>query len=298
MFTQLFGSYLLNNRLVSIEQLRDAMETQKNTRLKVGVMAVNSGFMTADQVNRVHDMQAKMDKKFGELAIEMGFLDDDKLQTLLSTQKSDYLQLGQAMVDKGYMTLEQFEKALNGYKSEHNLTSEQFKSLQNGEVDEIMNLFYRFEDSSHSVLYKSYTSLLLRNIIRFIDSDFRPLAAEKTDGCKCKCIASQQICGEVSIYTAISAGDKAFTGFASKYAGEQYAANDEYVQAAAGEFLNLVNGLFLVNMSNNNIELELTPQEADSNKELTRLSDGYRIPLEFSFGRVEFIISKSKPVVA
>ena len=51
MFTQLFGSYLLNKKLITAEQLKDALDYQKTVHLKLGVMAVNSGFMTAENVN-------------------------------------------------------------------------------------------------------------------------------------------------------------------------------------------------------------------------------------------------------
>ena len=57
MFTQFFGNYLLNQRLVSPEQLTEALELQKTTRLKLGVLAINAGYMTAAQVDEVHNAQ-------------------------------------------------------------------------------------------------------------------------------------------------------------------------------------------------------------------------------------------------
>ena len=93
---------------------------------------------------KVHKMQSKVDKKFGELAIEMGFLDEEKLEILLNTQKSDYLLLGQALIENEYLTLEQFEEALNNYKKDYNLTDEKFNSLQNENIDEIIDTFYTF----------------------------------------------------------------------------------------------------------------------------------------------------------
>lgn len=297
MFTQLFGSYLLNKKLVTIEQLKDALEFQKTVHLKLGVMAVNSGFMSAEDVYAVHNMQSKADMKFGELAIEMGLLDKEKLGILLSTQKSGHLLLGQAMVDRMYMTLEQFEDALNNYKKDHSLTNEQFKSLQNEDIDAIVNAFYSFESANDNKLYKSYFALLIRDVVRFIDDDFRPLEIIPIKDHKVEWIASQEITGEANFYTAIAADEKVFVSFASKFAKESYISNDDYAQAAVSEFLNLNNGLFLVNMSNDNVELELTPQIVVNDKTLTALSDAFCIPILFSFGKVDFIISKSKPTI-
>lgn len=297
MFSQLFGSYLLNNKIVTPEQLKDALDYQKTVHLKLGVMAVNSGFMSADDVNAVHNMQSKVDKKFGELAIDMGFLDKEKLEILLSTQKSGHLLLGQALVDRKYMTLEQFAESLNDYKKHYSLTNEQFKSLQDEDVEAIVNALYSFEGSSQNNTYKSYLALAFRDFIRFIDEDFRPLNIVPIKDYKFNWIASQEILGDVSFYTAIAAEEDIFVKFAGKYAKEEYSSNDEYAQAAVGEFLNLNNGLFLVNMSNDDVELELTPQMVDSGKTLTGLEDAFCIPIAFGFGKVDIIVSKSKPVI-
>jgi hypothetical protein len=297
MFTQLFGNYLLNKKLVTLNELKDVLNYQKEVHVKLGVMAVNSGYMSADNVNVVHEMQSKVDKKFGELAIEMGFLNQEKLEVLLSTQKSDYLLLGQAIIDKKYMNLEQFEEALNNYKKEHSLTAERFNLLQNGDVEETINTLYNFDNIADGKIYKNYISLLVRNIIRFIDDDFRLLEISPITSYKYEWIAAQEIKGETNLYTFIEGGQKAFISFASKYVKENYTENDEYTKSAVGEFLNLINGLFLVNMSNDNVELELTPQTVDHDKNLNLFSYALCIPIEFSFGKVSFIISGANSAV-
>lgn len=71
MFTQLLGSYLLSNKLITYPQLLDAMEYQKSVKLKLGILAINTCFMTANQVEEVHERQKKIDKKFGEIAIKL-----------------------------------------------------------------------------------------------------------------------------------------------------------------------------------------------------------------------------------
>ena len=58
MFTQFFGSYLLNRKIVSPANLRVALEKKDTTRVKLGVLAINAGYMTAKQVDAVHKKQA------------------------------------------------------------------------------------------------------------------------------------------------------------------------------------------------------------------------------------------------
>jgi hypothetical protein len=292
MFTQLFGSYLLNKKFITTEQLTKALEYQKTVHLKLGVIAVNYGFMTPQDVSKVHTLQSKIDKKFGELAIEMGFLDEEKLNTLLSAQKPDYLLLGQSLIEKGYMTLDEFSEALDAYKKDYSLSDEKFNLLKNENIDEIIDTFYNFNDSSQSSIYKNYLSLFVKNIVRFIDTDFKIRSITPINEYKIQWGTYQEIIGENKLHTYIATDEKTFINLAGRYVKENYVTNNEYVQASIGEFLNLVNGIYLVNMSNEDIELELTAQTLLSDHNLTNLSEAFCIPIEFSFGTINIIISR------
>ncbi|MBE6901294.1 MAG: hypothetical protein E7478_02360, partial [Ruminococcaceae bacterium] len=65
MFTQLFGHFLLNNNIITAEQLRAALEVKNNTHAKLGAMAIDAGYMTANQVDMVHEEQKRVDKRIG-----------------------------------------------------------------------------------------------------------------------------------------------------------------------------------------------------------------------------------------
>ena len=47
MYTQLFGGYLLNHGILTTAQLAAVMDQAKETRVKLGVLAINAGYMTA-----------------------------------------------------------------------------------------------------------------------------------------------------------------------------------------------------------------------------------------------------------
>ena len=61
MFAQFFGGYLLNKGLVSSQDLTTAIEDKKNTRMRLGVLAINAGLMTAQQVEHVNITQQSVD---------------------------------------------------------------------------------------------------------------------------------------------------------------------------------------------------------------------------------------------
>lgn len=290
MFTQYFGQYLLNKSYLTPQQLHEGLELQKETRLKLGVLAVNAGYMTADQADEVNESQKKVDKRFGELAVDMGYLTDEQVEELLSSQKFGHLLLGQALVDKGYMTLQEFEKAINEYKKDYSISDQEFEALQRDDVEEMINTLIKIEGSKDEKLLKSYLGLFARNLIRFIDTETVVTEVTKLEEYQCKFAAKQNIHGEaVDLSTYIEAEEDSFVKFASKFAEEELTSVDEMVEASVGEFLNLHNGIFLVNMSNTGTELELTPQENHRNISVKNI---YKIGIDLSFGRINLLISE------
>ena len=289
MFTQYFGQYLLNKRYLTLEQLQDGLELQKDTRLKLGVLAVNAGYMSADEADKVNEAQKKLDKRFGELAVDLGYLKEEQVDELLSSQKFEHLLLGQALVDKGYMTLQEFEKAINEYKKDYSISDKEFEAIQRDDVGQLVNTFIKFEGSKNENMLKDYLALFTRNIIRFIDTKATLSEVVKVDEYECKFTAKQDINGEINLSTFIEAEEDSFIKFASKYAEEELNCVDEMVEASIGEFLNLHNGIFLVNMSNTGIDLEMTPQEVYSN---IKVNNVYKVSVDLSFGKINILIKE------
>ena len=290
MFTQFFGNYLLNNRLVEPAQLAEALSALKTTRVKLGVLAINAGYMTAEQVEKVHAEQQRMDKRIGEIAVAMGFMTNAQVDELFSAQSGSHLLLGQALVDRGYMSNSDFETALNAYKAENSISDSDFKENDNEKIHNVIKSFYNFENDSDELMVE-YIDLLFKNIVRFIGDDFTPLNCERVDTYKFSNASIQKISGVFAHTIAVDAEDKAYIGFASRYAGEELTAVDEMADASAGEFLNLHNGLFAVNVSNDrNTELTLEPQVVVHNETRDGLNGAYKIPLAFPFGVVTFVI--------
>lgn len=290
MFTQFFGNYLLNRGLVSKEQLSAALEAQKSTRLKLGVLAINAGLMTAEQVETAHTMQQREDKRIGDVMVELGFVTKEQVEELFKTQPSGHLLLGQALVDSKAMTNADFEKALNDYKAEYSVSDEDLKNEDESSVKRVMANFYNFDKDKEKLL-SEYVYLLYKNVIRFIGGDFTPAQAEpvKTE---IKGVIRQDINGKTSVITAISADREPMINFASRFAKEELTDIDEYTRACIGEFINLHNGLFTVNISNDTgEELSLTPQEYDCTLEGNSLVNAIAVPLVFPFGTVKFIVA-------
>lgn len=292
MYTQYFGNYLLNKGLIKPEQLAEALEYQRSVHLKLGVLAVNAAYMTPEQVEAVHNMQKKVDRKFGELAIELGYINEEQLKTLLNTQRQGHLMLGQVLTDRHYFTLEQLKSALEGYKRESGMSNRQFNVIGQDDEDGLGQTFRNLGENTLSKVYGDYVTLLVRNIIRFIDDNPTVEINILSGGYRSEWYIYQEIFGSIRMTTGIACDNRAFMELASRYAGEKLTEADELAQASVGEFLNLHNGIFLVNMSNNGIELEMKPQTVVEGYKTESADKAYIITCRLNWGKFDLIIRK------
>lgn len=289
MFTQLFGHYLLNKKYINAEQLQKALEAKNETRVKLGALAIDAGYMTAGQVEKVHEEQKRLDKRIGDIAVSMGFLTEAQVDELLSKQKTANIVIGQTLMDLGFMTNADFEKALAEYKASAGFTGDD--NSDESLAENIASVF-ALDDMSDKDFYVDYLLLFIRNIVRFVGDDFAFAGCVKNPETKNEYLCSQDISGAVNAYTAIGGDKAAFYALATRYAGEEVD-DDEFAEACAGEFLNLQNGLYAVNVSNTqNTELDLTPQVSEKDVTLN-MDNGIQVSLAFSFGTLNVIICKN-----
>lgn len=293
MFNQYFGQYLYNKGLLSTAQMKQVLEQEQSVRLKLGVLAMNAGIMTAAQVQEVHDSQHRLDKRFGELAVAAGYITNDQVEELLAVQKRGYLNLSQVVVDLGYMTLAELEQTLIQYKHDSGLSEAQWKLLQSDEATTAGNVFLDFSlAGDFGQIYSEYVDLFSRSVVRFLND--APVLArnhqlETVTGAY---RVSQEIFGDFNLFSALIMDEATLLEVARRYSGEAIAEIDEMAIDSIGEFLNVVNGIFCVNLSDRGKELDLRPQHFDADSTL-QLVNGQCIPLTLSFGEVKLIIGQN-----
>lgn len=291
MFAQFFGGYLFNHKLCTAEDLTQAFEAKKHTRLLLGVLAINAGLMTAEQVEHVNITQQSVDKRFGDLAVELGYVTADDVEKLLAQQPTDYLLLGQTLVNNGALTNAEFEKALKDYKAENQITDD-ISDNQTETLHNLINEFYHFDNDENARICTDYVTLLFKNLIRFIGDDFTPMEASVIKNFAAEHIVIQKINGKYNAEACIATDSKTYMAFAERFAKESFTEVDDFVNATAGEFLNVNDGLFVVNESNEHgVELTLTPQKFLENGELALSGTAFCIPVNYPFGKLNFIIA-------
>lgn len=292
MYTQFFGSYLLRENVVTPEQLTDAIEKLASSHIKLGTLAMHKGFMTATEVDEVCFLQTREDKRFGEIAIDRNYLTEEQVTELLTSQTPDFLLLGQTLKDDGIISNTDFERLIVDYQSENEIYDLEMNIEHQDKIKTLIEKFLLISERPITEYNVMYINLVFNNLIRFIGADFTPLSPIPCGEYPTNYCVRQDVNGEVHCCSRIDMAKDVAIAFASRYAKDEFQEFDEYVQASLEDFLNLHNGLFVVNMSNqHSIELTLAPPMVETEDILNLSTDTFVIPIIYPFGTLHLIIS-------
>lgn len=295
MYAQFFGNYLLSRDIVTKEQLITALQKKASTQIKLGTLAIHAGYMTASEVDRIIIMQTHQDKRFGELAISEGYLTELQVTELLKTQIPDFLLLGQALIEDGIIDNQKFQDLIIDYQSINELDDFNYSDETQDNITHMVENFFVLTERPLSSYEISFFRLLLSNLIRFIGDDFTLVPPSLCTEYPTNYCVSQKINGDFSIRTYLDMPEDACIAFASRYVGDTFTEFDEYVQSSLEDFLNLHNGLFNVNISNDaSVELELEPPVTETSELLTFEVETYLLPIVYPFGTIYFIFELFK----
>jgi CheY-specific phosphatase CheX len=271
MFTQYFGNYLYESKVLTQVQFKFCLQQLNNRRAKLGVLAIAAGYMTPSQVDEIHTAQLKADKKFGELAIERQYLTEAQLEELLKKQSSPFSVFSQILVDEGLIDYAQLSHHIERYREHCGMSAESFEQFKNDDVKPLIDklLAGTIKDNKRFLFVESYIEVFMNYITRFISGSSIFSKLEEAFEIKGQWIASQHISGSYSMTAFCSGSEEAMLYFASAFAGKQFKAFDAYAKDILGEFLNCCNGVFIANMVENELDLDLDPQTVSDNVNLS-----------------------------
>ena len=293
MFGIYFGKYLMDEKIITLGQYNDLIERTKNSKVQMGLLAVEMGLMTEDQTEEVNQIQQTEDKRFGDIAIERGYLTEDDVVDILERQGDPYLLFIQALVEEDILTIEEIREELIVYRKAKELTLTDLEALKTGDVDRITPVFIKNMDMPDE--FRNYVMLTSRNIVRFVDRFFRMERIEKIDEITVPNLALQRISEGYPCYTAFAGTDASISALAHGFARTAFKVEDEVTCTldATKEFLNCNNGLFLTDLSKsqNRINLEY-PITRDAQVTISA-NDMYRIPYYVSGMELDLILCKN-----
>lgn len=285
MFQQHFSNYLLEKQKISEAQHRLVQEEQQNSRVKLGLIAVQDGQMTSAQGEEINALQRQTDRRFGDLAIEKGYLSPEQIEGLLKKQGNPFLKLVQALTENEILRIEQIEEELNRYGLENGFSKEELQVLQGGDLNESIPVFLKTDHP----LVNEYLGLVIRNIIRFINNRPRIKKVERPKEYSFSNLSFQEITGEQNFWLGFASRSNELLEIAVPFAQEEFEQIDDDSFDAVCEFINCINGLFASQLSYRDISLNMMPPGFAQNQKLKSEVELYVVPIVLNGKKIDLI---------
>ncbi|MDD7327851.1 MAG: response regulator [Lachnospiraceae bacterium] len=288
MFSQLFGHYLIDKRIITPDEYRATIENQLKVRVKLGTIAIADGLLTEEQVDDINRLQMQQDKRFGDIAVEMGLLTEEQISSLLAKQGNPYMQFVESITQSTGLSAGVIEKTLAVYQKENGFTDQDMEALKNDDIGALIPVFAK----SDNPLVTAIAGLVIKNVNRFITRDYYVGHISKAKSLSYHCLAGQRITGSGTYYAALaaSADDEAFQLVAGRFSGVKAARGSADSFDGVCEFINVNDGLFASDQSENaGREFELEPVEAYQDQKVT--GDFYILPIYIEEQPITLVIA-------
>ena len=288
MFLNVFGRYLVDEGKLTEEQFAVVKESQKQTRVKLGLIAVSEKLIDEKQAEEINRKQAVMDKRFGDIAVELGYLTGDQVSMLLDLQGNAYMVFCQTVTDKEYMTLVEIESALKSFAAVYSMTDDDIEAFKSDDFDKIVPLFIPGDDCN----VKDLICVAVRTLNRLISTDISIKPGKLYESYNASKSACQSLEGDKTVITAFSGDDAGILYIAEKYAMDSFDAVDEDALDSVAEFINIVNGLYATSLSYQRVSVEMMPPNLYPESHEYAGSHVYVIPLMIENSEVDLIITE------
>lgn len=291
MIEHILGNYFVRKNLLSQDQLDLILKRQSEAKVRLGTIAVSEGMMTEEEAETVNMLQQSIDKHFGDIAVDLGYLTNVQVKALLSEQQNSFILFMQTIGDEKLMDASGFKRAIKQYQKDYGVTTARLEAMKSDDISAIVMTCLL----GHSIHFERHASIGVRLMTRLVDKDICIGDAYTTDGSEKLCAGMyQHIIGTRSYFTGFSNCDGGLREIAKGFARDQYEEDEMFINDAAGEFLNCINGLFITTASREGENFDAEPQCYADADELSGVT-GRRtlhIPIYCKKSGVEFIFSE------
>lgn len=292
MFSQLFGTYLVEKQIITSDEYGATIAKQLSVRAKLGTIAIAEGLLSEEDVETINKLQMQFDKRFGDIALEKGYLTAAQIDTLLEKQGNPYMQLMQALTECTELTASVIDKTVLAFQKENGFSDAEMDALKKDNLDALIPVF---ACAANSVI-TDLAGLVVRNINRFVSRDFYIGKMKHVKSLAYNALAGQRIAGGEIFYLALADEDKkqAFPLIASNFSKEAHTETTADIFDAVCEFINVSNGLFASEQSEKDKEFELEPVFAYQNQSVE--GDFHVLPIYIEGTEVNLVIADNDTI--
>ena len=293
MLDRLIGAYLVEQGILTKNQLAQVYAKQESERAKLGVIAVAEKMITIAQAEHVNMLQASIDKRFGDIAVEKGYLTDTQVQRLLGLQGNTYLTFLQSAVDMGFQTMAQLESIEADYQKINGFTESDMAALKTGDVEKAVPIFIDNADP----VFSRMLAMGIKNMYRLVDNHVYVGKAYTSRVLQDEVLGYQKFHGDQQAVVAISGKYEDVRKMAVAYTKEEFIETREDALDAVCQLINCINGLYATEQSRNDSKIELEPPNFSVSFVQASSDEMIVMPVYVAGGEVKYIIAVSKDIL-
>lgn len=270
MANRYFVQYLLNVGVISSSEAVDLLPRLSEVRPSLPLLALTSGLVTAGQMEGLTVADSAV---FAEEAKEKKLLTASQVDNLLSVIPEADVCFAQLLLDSGKVDLSKLEQIISDYQK--------LEEQENPVFTAVYNRTGSPADDPVFEIYGKYAEMFILSTQRFINTEAVILPEEPVvehDGV----LVSQGLSGGMELTAGVKAVPEVFLELGRRYSGEELDEIDELAIDCVAEFLNVLNGLYIVNLSQLDLDVDLEEPHSSENTvpEATKLV-AFRIATEF-----------------
>ena len=238
-----FSQYLLNAGVLDAGNISDVMPKSAHAVPQLHILAMQQHLLSESQVKELSTADDVV-----KTLEEAKMLSDAQIESLKNTVPGRDARVAQTLLDEHIADLKTIERC--------------FREYDNDELhpikDAVKKIVSKYEEMNPVAdIYGEYTEMFVGALQRFMDTDAVVLT-EATDldfaGTR---IVSQSMGGQLSVAVAVLAKNQMFLEMARRYSGEDLTELDELAEDSLAEFINVLNGLYIVNLSGRDLDMDL-----------------------------------------
>lgn len=164
--------------------------------------------------------------------------------------------LMQLLLDEGKLDYAALESRLADYKEK--------SERENPVVTAVMRRADNNEDHPEFDVFAKYAEMFIMSVHRFVDTE-AVILHEVPEVPKEGWLVSQSLNGGVILTAGVKATEAEFLELGQRFSGEELTEIDELAVDCVAEFLNVLNGLYIVNLSQLDMDVDLgEPRSAEN----------------------------------
>jgi len=244
MAIKFFGHYLLDEKIISPEQLTQAVEYQAENNLSLGEIAVRENLITLKDAETINDKQRSLDKRFGEVSVSLGLLTEKQIDYLLATQKKEKVFFGEVLLKKDFISQKALDTALATFEEQQKI--------------EVVALDEKIEALDKDNIIKDSIGILQKLYPRIVHDYMKLVNVNMADTNK-GMIVMQKMRGDIHLDFALQPEDSVALEISRNFLKMDFESVDEMVIDIISEFVNVILGNIAVKFSANSVKVDLAP---------------------------------------